>query len=190
MDGDFASDRMRRQERRIQAAGFALLASIPAAAILGLVGEPASVARAAGMYGFLLAVFRVAGRRTLAQATNFDLVLILIIGEATQQAMVGSDYSFSTAAVVISTLVVVDVALGKAKQRWRTVDTVVDGLPVPLIVAGRAHLERMSSEGVTMDDVLSSARETRGISRKEEIEAAVLERGGAISVIPARQQQN
>jgi uncharacterized membrane protein YcaP (DUF421 family) len=128
----------------------------------------------------------VSGRRTLAQVTNFDLILVLIIGDATQQALVGTDQSFGTLLVVVATLVLMDIALSRAKQRWPTVDAVVDGLPLPLITRGTAHRQRMDSEGVTADDVLTAARETHGISRLDEVDAAVLEQNGGISIVPAR----
>ena len=186
LEGHFATDKMRRWERRFQVAGIAVLSAVVLAALAGLLGTAVSTARSAGVYLFLLIVFRVSGRRTLAQVTNFDLVLVLIIGDATQQALVGNDYTFATVLVVVSTLVLIDIALGKAKQRWPAVDAVVDGLPLPLIVKGTAHRERMASEGVTDDDVLTSARETHGISRLDEVDSAVLEQSGGISIIPVR----
>lgn len=179
---------MRRWEHRFQRAGFAVLAVVVLAAAFGLIGEPTSVARSAGIYAFLLVVFRISGRRTLAQVTNFDLVLLLIMGDATQQALVGEDYTFTTGIVVISTLVVCDVMLGRAKHRWRAVDAVVDGLPLPLIVKGSARKANMDSEGVTMDDVLTAARETRGLTRGDQVQHAVLEQSGGISIVPAGRQ--
>ena len=186
LEGHFATDEMRRWERRFQFAGMAVLAAIVVAAAAGLHGRPESVARAAGVYAFLLVIFRVSGRRTLAQVTNFDLILVLIIGDATQQALVGDDYSITTGLVAVSTLVLIDVALGKAKRRWPAVDAVVDGLPLPLIVRGVARQQQMASEGVTMDDVLTAAREAHGISKLDEVDAAVLEQSGGISIVKKR----
>ena len=183
LEGHFATDAMRRWERRFQFAGMAVLGAIVVAAAAGLLGKPESVARSAGVYAFLLVIFRVSGRRTLAQVTNFDLILVLIIGDATQQALVGDDYSITTGLVVVSTLVLIDVALGKAKRRWRAVDAVVDGLPLPLIVRGVARQQQMASEGVTMDDVLTAARESHGISQLDQVDSAVLEQSGGISIV-------
>ena len=56
-----------------------------------------SVLRAAAIYGFLLLLFRVTGKSSLAQITAFDFVLLLIIGEATQQALLGNDFSIINA---------------------------------------------------------------------------------------------
>ena len=64
-----------------------------------------SVLRATVVYVFLLVVFRIAGKRSLAQITTFDFVLLLIIGEATQQALLGDDYSVVNACIVIGTLI-------------------------------------------------------------------------------------
>ena len=64
-----------------------------------------TVVRAACVYLFLLVVFRLAGRRSMDQLSSFDLVLLLIISEATQNALLGQDYSFTNAALVITTLV-------------------------------------------------------------------------------------
>ena len=56
-----------------------------------------SIIRAAAVYAILLVLFRIAGRRTLAEASTFDLVLLLIISEATQNALIGQDYSLTSA---------------------------------------------------------------------------------------------
>jgi uncharacterized membrane protein YcaP (DUF421 family) len=183
LEGHFATDEMRRWERRFQLLGVAVLAAIVVAAAAGFVGKPESVARSAGVYAFLLVIFRVSGRRTLAQVTNFDLILVLIIGDATQQVLVGGDDTITTGLVVVSTLVLIDIALGRAKRRWQAVDAVVDGLPLPLIVKGAPRTAQMAGEGVTMDDVLTAAREAHGISRLDEVDSAVLEQNGGISVV-------
>jgi uncharacterized membrane protein YcaP (DUF421 family) len=182
LDGTFATDRLRRAEHRWQRLGVAVLGGIVVAALAGLIGERALVGRSAVVYLFLLAVFRVSGRRTLAQVTTFDLILVLILGDATQQAVVGTDATVGGAVVAVSTLVLLDMGLAVAKHRWPAVDVVVDGLPLPLAERGRLHEARMASERVTRDDVLTAAREQHGLSRLEEVEFAVLEQDGAISI--------
>ena len=76
-----------------------------------------SVLRAAAMYVALMVLFKIAGRRSLAELTTFDFVLLLIIGEATQQALLGDDFSFTNAMLVIATLIVLDVGLSLAKRK-------------------------------------------------------------------------
>lgn len=186
LDGEFATPAVRRRERRWQAAGLGCLLAVLGAALAGLVGDRATLGRAAGVYLFLLTVFRISGRRTLAQVTNFDLVLVLIIGDATQQALIGDDFTLTTALLAVSTLIVLDVGLGWAKQRWPAVDRVVDGLPLPIVVARRIDHAQMASEGITSDDLLTAARETAGVTRLDDIEHAILEPSGAISIVPVR----
>lgn len=186
LEGSFATPAVRRRERRWQLAGMAALIALIGAALVGVVGEAGPVLRAAGLYGFLLVVFRITGRRTLAQVTNFDLILVLIIGDATQQALIGDDFTVTTALLAVSTLVVLDVALSSAKQRWHAIDVLVDGLPLPLVTGGARRHEQMASEGVTDDDLLMAARHSHGLARLDEIDHAILESNGAISIVPAR----
>lgn len=56
-----------------------------------------AVLRAAVIYGVLLLLIRITGRRTLSEMSPFDFVLLLIIGESTQQALLGQDYSMTNA---------------------------------------------------------------------------------------------
>ena len=76
-----------------------------------------SVLRAAVMYLALMVLFKIAGRRSLAELTTFDFVLLMIIGEATQQALLGNDFSLTNSMLVIVTLIAIDVGLSLLKQR-------------------------------------------------------------------------
>jgi uncharacterized membrane protein YcaP (DUF421 family) len=141
------------------------------------------VLRAAAVYLLLLVVFRLAGKRTLAQVTSFDLVLLLIISEAVAQALVGDDFSLVNAALVVLTLVLLDVALGFVKRshkagRW------LEGLPVVIVENGRLLRDRMDRSQVDEDDVLTAAQRQLGLERLDQIKYAVLERSGGIAVIP------
>lgn len=142
--------------------------------------------RAVFIYLFLLVLTRVSGRRTLAQMTTFDLVLLLVIGEATQQALLGNDFSIVTALVVIATLVALDVALSLVKARAPAVDRVIEGVPVILLADGEMHRDRMERARVDESDILEAARQGQGLERLEQIRYAVLERRGNITVIPYR----
>jgi uncharacterized membrane protein YcaP (DUF421 family) len=145
-----------------------------------------SVLRAVAVFIFLLLVFRVAGRRTLTEMTSFDFVLLLIISEATQNAMIGNDYSITNGVLVILTLVGIDILLSLVKGRFPKVETWLDGKPMVLVSNGRPLKDLMARARVDEDDVLQAARERQGVARMDDIEYAVLEINGGISVIPRR----
>ena len=184
LEGTFASDRMRRIEQACQRVGVVALAAVVAAGLAGRVGDGATVARAASVYLFLLAVFRISGRRTLAQVTTFDLILVLILGDATQDTLIGAGATFANAVLAVSTLVLLDIALAGAKRRWPSVDVLIDGLPLPLVVHGRRREALMAAEGVTPDDLLTAARARQGLSQLERGGLAILEQDGRISIVP------
>lgn len=142
------------------------------------------VLRSAAVYVVLLIVFRISGRRSFAQITTFDAVLLLIIGESTQQALLGDDFSVTNGMLVVVTLVVIDIALATAKAKVPRVERVVDGVPVVLVDRGRPMRERMRRVQVDEQDILESARRSHGLERFEEIRFAVLELGGEISIVP------
>ena len=144
-----------------------------------------SVLRAAAIYGFLLLLFRITGKRSLAQITAFDFVLLLIIGEATQQALLGNDFSIINAYIVIATLMFLELGLSLFKGRWPKLDPILDSVPLIIVDHGKLVKDRASNERVDVSDVLAAARERHGLERLEQIKYAVLERSGGISIVPA-----
>jgi uncharacterized membrane protein YcaP (DUF421 family) len=143
-----------------------------------------TVLRALAIYVFLLLIFRICGKRSLAQITSFDFVLLLVVGEASQQALIGEDYSLTTAMIAICTLIGIDIALSRIKQRHERIDRWLEDLPLVLIEHGHVFRDRLRAERVDLDDVLSAARQLHGLERLDQIRYAVLERNGEISIIP------
>lgn len=144
------------------------------------------VIRGAAVYLFLLLIFRLSGKRTLRNVTTFDLVLLLIIAETTQQALVGEDSSVTGAFLLIVVLVGTDILLSLMKRASPRIDRLIEGQPLVILRDGVPLAARMHVERVDDDDILSAARETRGIERLDDIERAVLEKNGAISIVPRR----
>jgi uncharacterized membrane protein YcaP (DUF421 family) len=136
------------------------------------------------LYAFLVLLFRLAGKRTLHQATVFDLVLLLVISESAQQVLLEDDPSLTRALIVIATLVLMDIGLSLVKRRWPAADHWLDGRPLLLLDEGRPLQERMHRSRVDEGDILEAARELHGLERLEQIRYAVLERDGRISIIP------
>ncbi len=143
-----------------------------------------SIIRGAVVYLVLLVLFRISGKRSLAQITTFDFVLLLIIAEAIQQAMIDDDNSMTNAFLVILTLLAFNVGFSLLKQRFEFVDRLVDDVPVLIVEDGRPLRDRMDKARVDEKDVLQAARQQEGLERLDQIKYAVLERSGGISVVP------
>jgi uncharacterized membrane protein YcaP (DUF421 family) len=143
-----------------------------------------SVIRPALVYLFVLLLLRLTGKRTLAQITTFDFVLLLIISEATQQALIGEDNSMINSAIVVATLVGLNVLMSLLKQRWPWVDRMLDDVPIVIVENGKPLKDRMDKVRVDENDVLDAARQIHGLERMDQIRHAILERDGQISIIP------
>jgi uncharacterized membrane protein YcaP (DUF421 family) len=142
------------------------------------------VFRVALVYLFLMALFRLAGRRTLADLAPFDLVLLLIISELVQQAIVADDPSLTNAVILCSTLVLLDIGLSLWKQRSPRVDRLIDGVPVLLVQHGEPIPDALRAMRIDESDILASARLRHGLERIAQIRFAVLEKNGGISIVP------
>ena len=138
------------------------------------------------VYVALLIVFRIAGRRSLGNITNFDMVVLLIISESVQQALIGDDYSLINAALVFVTLVVLDIGLSLLRLRFRKMDAYIQGVPTILIEEGKCQVDRMRRARVDLADIMESARLKHGLERLDQIRYAVLETNGEISIIPSK----
>lgn len=145
-----------------------------------------SVLRGAAIYAVLLVIVRLSGRRTLAQMTPFDLVLILIVAETTQQALLGDDFSLVNSAVLIVTLFTIDIGLSYLKRLSPRVDRVLDGAPAILVSHGVPDMRMLRGARISIDDIMEAAREKQGLERLDQVRFAVLETTGEISIIPER----
>lgn len=140
------------------------------------------------IYIFLLLLFRIAGRRTLSEMTSFDFILLLIVAELVQEALVNNDHSITNAFLMISTLIGLDIGLSLIKQWSPRLEAWLDGVPTVIVENGRPLTDRMQKARVDESDVLAAARELHGLERMEQIKYAVLERSGGISIIPQRNE--
>ena len=145
-----------------------------------------SVLRAFIVYIVLLVILRVAGTRTMAEITTFDFVLILTISEAAQQAMIDDDNSMINAFLLVITLVGMNILMSLAKQRSPRLERILDGTSLLLVEKGKLHRDRLQKERVDEADVLEAARELQGVSTLEQIDYAVLEKNGHVTVIPKK----
>lgn len=144
------------------------------------------VLRGAVIYVFILLLFRIMGKRSLSEATTFDLVLLLIISEVTQQALVGQDYSLTGAFILIVTLVGTDLVFSLLKENFPLFGKVTEGLPLIIVDEGKPLSTRMKKSKVSEEDVLEAARMSFGLEKMTDIKYAILEKSGDITIVPAR----
>ena len=142
-----------------------------------------AVIRGLAIYFTLLIIIRLSGRRTLAQMTPFDLVIVLVISETTQQAMLGDDFSITNAVILILTLFTTDIALSYLKRWSPKTAHVVDGVPTVLVADGRYDERALRGCRLDKEDVMEAARNQEGIERVSDIKFAILEVSGNISII-------
>jgi uncharacterized membrane protein YcaP (DUF421 family) len=139
--------------------------------------------RTVGIYLFLMLLFRIAGKRTMAETDTFDFVIILIVSEATQQALVGDDYSLSKCLIVITTLIGSGVLLALVKQRSARLARVLDGQPTVLIADGRLRHEPMNRLCIDEEDILEAAQLQHGLARLDQVDYAIVQRNGHIAIV-------
>lgn len=143
-----------------------------------------SVVRGAAIYLVMLVIMRLSGRRTMAQMTPFDFVLLLIIAETTQQALLGNDFSITNAIMLIVTLIAIDIGLSYVKAWSPTAAKLLEGLPTVIVRDGKVDKHALNRSRMDEDDILSAARHKQGLQGMSEIKHAVLETDSGVSVIP------
>jgi uncharacterized membrane protein YcaP (DUF421 family) len=144
------------------------------------------ILRTAAIYLVILVGLRLAGKREIGQLTVFDLVVLLLISNAVQNAMVGPDTSLVGGILAAVVLLVVNALVARLRYRWPRLRHWVEGTPTLLVLHGEAITEHLRREGVD-EDMLTTALREHGITDIGEVEMAVLETDGSISVVPIGQ---
>ena len=139
--------------------------------------------RTALVYIALLIGLRLAGKREIGQMTIFDLVVLLLIANAVQNAMVGPDNSLTGGVLAAAVLLVLNALLSWLRIRFPRLRKLVEGSPTLLILHGQVLNEKMRREGIDIETLETALRE-HGITDRKDVEMAVLEIDGTISVVP------
>jgi uncharacterized membrane protein YcaP (DUF421 family) len=140
------------------------------------------VLRAVFVFGFLYLLLRVMGRRELSSLEPFDLILLIILGDAVQQGLTQDDYSLTGAVLAVGTIALLQVATSYVNFKFPRVRKVLDGEPLVIVQDGRFIKRNMDRERLTEDDVAESARQ-ESIASMDEVAWAVIETSGQISFI-------
>ena len=138
--------------------------------------------RTSVVYLALLVGLRLTGTRQLGQMSTFDLVLLLIIANAVQNAMVGPDTSLAGGLVAAGVLIGWHRVIDWWRVRSRRVAKLLAGEGIMLIHNGEILLEHCMRAGITRDELLQALRE-HGVASVQDVMLAVLEPDGAVSVV-------
>jgi uncharacterized membrane protein YcaP (DUF421 family) len=139
--------------------------------------------RTAIVYVFLVVALRLGGKRDIGQMSILDLVVLLVIADAVQNAMVGQNTSLLGGLVAASVLVLLDRGLRLVERRSRRARRAFEGEPRMLIRDGAVLPGALRSEDVSSDELAAALRE-HGVLSPSEVRLAVLEVDGSISVVP------
>ena len=140
------------------------------------------VLRAAVVFGFVLLLTRVIGKRELGSLQPIDLVLLIVLGDALQQGLTQDDYSLTGALLVVSTIALLQVFTSWIAYRFPRVRPLLEGEPLIVVHNGEVVERNLKRERLTIDDIAEEARKQQ-IAHLSEVKFAVLETSGSISFI-------
>src|SRR6266446_9782625 len=141
------------------------------------------VLRSVVVYAFMLLAFRFTGKRQVGQLTPFDLVVLLIISNVVQNAVIGPDNSLGGGLLGAAVILGLNYAFVDVTFRSKRLRRLLEATPTLLIHNGHILYQNLRKERITLDDLHAALRRS-GIVDPEQVRAAVLEENGGISVIP------
>ena len=145
------------------------------------------VLRTAVVYVFLVFGFRFLGKREAGQLSTLDLVVLLVISNAVQNAMVGQNTSLIGGLVAAAVILVLDLALHAAADRFAPLQNALDGEPTLLVDHGRILFDNLRREGISDRELAVALRQNQLLTADEAL-YVFLETNGQISVIPRRDE--
>ncbi len=140
------------------------------------------VGRGVVVFVFLYLLMRVLGRRELSSLEPFDLILLIILGDAVQQGLTQDDYSLTGAMLAVGTIGILQVATSYANFRFPRLRSFLDGQPLVVVQDGKPIEKNLKRERLTMDDLAEAARH-EGIAKLDDVAWAVMETSGMITFI-------
>jgi uncharacterized membrane protein YcaP (DUF421 family) len=146
---------------------------------------PSVVLRTAIVYVCLVLGFRFLGKREAGQLSTLDLVVLLVIANAVQNAMVGENTSLVAGLIAAAVILILDLLLHAAADRWEPLRNALDGEPTLLVDHGRILFDNLRREGISDRELAVALRQNQLLSADEAL-FVFLETNGQISVIPRR----
>ena len=144
-----------------------------------------TVIRVVFVYAFVWACFRMLGKRELTQMSPFELVTLLIIPQFFSRALTRQDYSMTNAVIAATTLFALVFCTSALGYRVRSFGRIIQARPTVLVHHSAFIEEHLNRERIAPEDIFSAMHKV-GLERLEDVEWAILESDGRISLIPAR----
>jgi uncharacterized membrane protein YcaP (DUF421 family) len=140
------------------------------------------VLRAIILFGFVYGLTRVIGRRELSSLEPFDLILLIVVGDAIQQGLTQDDYSVTGAILVIGTLALLQVLTSVLSFHFPRLRPILEGEPVIIVEDGKPVEKNLRRERLTIEEIAAQGR-IQQIESLDQVKWAVLETSGQISFI-------
>lgn len=134
------------------------------------------------IYLVVLGAIRLTGKRQIGQMTPFDLVVLLLVSNAVQNAMTGPDTTVAGGGVAAATLLAANFCVARLRFSSGRIRSIVEGSPVVLIQRGKIEEQNLKREDITHEELMTSLRE-HDCRSSEDVELAMLEIDGSVSVI-------
>lgn len=147
------------------------------------------ILRAVVVYAVVLGMVRLSGKRALGQITPFDVLLIVLLGNAVQNALLGKDTSLGGGLLLAATLIGINYGVGWLSTRSAKVETLVEGEPVLIARDGEVLASVLKRELVTRAD-LEAAMRQQGCTHISEVSMALLEINGHITIVPRQPKED
>lgn len=142
---------------------------------------PTFVLRGVLVYFGLLLFIRLSGKRAIGEFTPFDLVVLILIGEASQNGLIGDDHSVTGALLVAGTLVVINYAAGWVSARSPRFEALLEGRPV--LIASDGHVLPGALRNANISDAEFEESLRNAHCTLEEVRVVILEVDGQITII-------
>jgi len=141
------------------------------------------IVRPVAVYIFLVIILRVGGRRELGQMNAFDLVVLLTLSNAVQNAIIGDDNSLIGGFIGGGTLVILNLVVVRFLYRHPKLESQIEGQPITLVKDGRLLQANLAHELITTDELMAAIHR-QGVTRIDDCAEVILETSGTVSVIP------
>lgn len=145
------------------------------------------VIRALIVYSFMLIMFRLLGKRQVGQMTPFDLIVLLMLSNVLQNAMIGPDNSVLGGLIGATSILAVNWVISRIAFDSPRLERAIEGVPTVLVHNGKIVEKNLRQETISREDLMSNLR-SQGCFQLAEVETAVLEPSGKISLLRKHEQ--